>query len=401
MTSPTGDKLVITGAGCLTPLGHDPETFASALADGVCGITSLELPPHCRRGTCLAGQVPDFAERAAEHIPPAQRRRMTRLSQMAAVAAGQALHNGGLSAGNLDTTGLTLGTAFGSSQRSEQFYQELLGKNARLVNPGLFPETVPNAAAGQVAILFGLRGPNCTVCEQAVSSEAGLILARDMLLAGMAERFLVLGLEEVSPALLMGMDSLDLLRNGQESGPKSLSLSSRTIPGEAAVALLVETEAAATSRGQTPLARVVDIRHRGPAVRRPKFLQVRASLEALISSARDQCGHLGGNAVMGGTFLASVDGAHRSALADQLGEAARICVPEYATGSLMGAGLLRCLTACLMMDGWPVPLRRINAATDASIPEQCRSEQPQPPERVLTTAVSPGGGAALVVLAKE
>jgi len=371
----------------------------SALAAGARGITNVELPAESRHDRCLAGQLTDFREQAQRFIPAAQRRRMTRLSQMAAAAAGQALEAAGLLQGSSNGLGLVLGTAFGSSGRSEQFYQELLSKGARLVNPGLFPETVPNAAAGQLAILYGLQGPNCTVCEQAVSSETALQLAGDMLQAGMADRFLVVGVEEASPALLKGLDSLELLRN-TEAEPDGLTLSGRTIPGEAAVACVIESQAA-TARQAFPLARLRDIRLGGQAVRRPKYFRVGSSLKKGLADLQADWGDLGRTAVMSGSFLEPVDREHWSALADCLGPDAQICVPEYATGHLMGAGLLRCLTGVMALQGLPVPLRSLAKEPSSKAADFSTDRAAGASNRLTVSAVSPGGGAAVILLDKE
>ncbi|MBS1911403.1 MAG: hypothetical protein JST22_05405 [Bacteroidetes bacterium] len=110
----------------------------------------------------------------------------------------QALGNESTASSNC--RGLVLGSSSGPAHQIVEFMTEVRRAGARLANPGLFPLTVPNAAAGLLAIELGCRGPNLTFNDGASSSLDAMAAAADLLNTDCAEIVLAAALESGIPA---------------------------------------------------------------------------------------------------------------------------------------------------------------------------------------------------------
>ncbi len=392
-------KVYISGMACLTAYGLH-------LDDLVCGLAShpalTEVLPLGKRAVSVpCGQIPEFKEALAHYAKPLVRRKMSRLSKMAVTAAGDALAASGLLAADNGDCGVVLGTAFGSTAQSDLFFADLLSQGALKVNPGYFPETVPNAPAGQVSILFGLQGANTTVCQQTLSSEHALALAADLLHNGMAQRMVVVGVEEMSPALLSGLQACGQLQKWGASSRAEISLASRSRVGEASVALVLETEASLVGRQATALARLHDVVTAGAASWPAVYHKVAPGVERMVAGlAKEENAKV--DAVIAGTsFLKQVDTLHLASLATILGDQVPCVLPDYGTGNVMGAGLLRTALAVTLVSGGQLPCRLLGDSLPGHLPyAKLYSGQTGPVDHVLATAVSPGGGAAGVLVGR-
>jgi 3-oxoacyl-[acyl-carrier-protein] synthase II len=388
---------VITAAACLTPAGHDPDRLLAALRGPMAGIR----PVASREGRApdvLAGIIDSPEGLDKRYVPAGLRRRMNRLSLLSCAAVGQVLDQAGLCAGERGETGLILATAFGGTSQCARFFGGLLTEGDRLVNPALFPETVPSAPSGQAGLCFGLGGPSTTVCQQSLSSEYALLIARQMLGSGLAERLVVLAVEEMGPPLLEGLAALGLVKRPDEMTPEGIRLSPRGVPGEAAVALLLETARAARDRGASPLAELVGVAAGGAALASARFGRIGHNTAELTQCACQAHG-LPDLVVAAGTFLEKADTGQWQALARVLGPETAVTVPEYATGHLCGAGLLRTVLAAWAVSGRDIPCASLGAPLPRVIaPAGLFSRTARRSRLAMTHAATPGGGAAVVCL---
>lgn len=386
---------VITAAACLTPAGHDPDRLLAALAGPVAGIRPTARRED-RAADVLAGIIDSAEGLDKRYVPAGQRRRMNRLSLLSCAAVGMALDQAGLTETQRGDTGLILATAYGGTSQCARFFDGLLAEGDRLVNPALFPETVPSAPSGQAGQCFGLRGPSTTVCQQSLSSEYAVLLASRLLASGMAERLVVLAVEEMAPALLDGLAALGLLKRPGEMTADGIRLSPRTVPGEAAVALLLETADAARDRGAAPLAELVGVAAGGEALASARFGRIGHNTAELAKRACQTHGRPD-LVVASGTFLEAADTAQWRALADVLGPDTRVTVPEYATGHLYGAGLLRTALAVWAVAGHDIPCARLGDPLPEVIAPAALFPRTAGRVRLaMTHAATPGGGAATV-----
>lgn len=393
MTAP----VYITGMACLSGYGLTLDDLCHNLGEyPTCG----QVVPAAGRAEAVAcALLPDFKESLAPYAKPMLRRKMSRLSKMAVTAVGDALAAAGLSGQDNSRCGVVLGTAFGSTAQSALFYGDFLDKGAMKVNPGYFPETVPNAPAGQISIIFGLQGPNTTVCQQALSSEHALALAHDLLVTGMAHRLVVVGVEEMSPALLAGLQACGQLQRWTAAAGHEISLERRLRVGEAAVALVLESRQGLEKRRGTGLARLHGVVTAGAATWPAIYHEVGSSVSAVL-------GRLGSAAcrrveaiVAGASFVGRVDRQHVAALAEHLGDQLPVILPEYGTGMLMGAGLLRTALAVHLVGGGELACRALNRPLpERFLYSDLYDRQVGRLDHALATTVTPGGGAGAVLV---
>lgn len=219
-------RFAVTALGVVSPIGVGEVEFFAALRDGKSGVA------RDADGT-PAARVGEFGAR--QHIAPASLRRLPRLSQLAIVAGKEALAAG---APPYDATriGVVLGTGLGTLEETIAFMRGYLDGGPEAASPLLFPSSVMNAAAGQLALECKLRGPNSTVNHRDASPLAALTMACDLLALGRADALLVGGVDELSAPALAGWRAL----GGFDAG---------LTPGEGAAMLLVEREEDARRRG--------------------------------------------------------------------------------------------------------------------------------------------------------
>ncbi|MFE1508457.1 beta-ketoacyl synthase N-terminal-like domain-containing protein [Streptomyces sp. NPDC058726] len=225
------DEVVVTGFGVITSAGEGAEALWEAYAAG-------RRQGAWEDGLHLARV--EFDRSAAGSARA--RRRMDTISQLAVAVSRAALD----SADAVDdedavaATGVVLGTGIGPMESAERFTVPVLSSGARAANPAVFPATVFNGAAGQVAMALGTKGPTSTLTSGHAAGAAALGVAFDMLRAGRAERLLVPAVEALSPAMLDAYRGIPLF--GSAAGR-------RYTLAEAGIALVLERRSSAERRG--------------------------------------------------------------------------------------------------------------------------------------------------------
>jgi 3-oxoacyl-[acyl-carrier-protein] synthase II len=245
-------RVAITGCGVVSPIGLGRQPFTEALLGGRSGLRPVvgdyEPPLPC----LLAGQVADFD--GGQWLGKKGTRFLDRSTMLAIAAAALALEDGGLGVDEQTTrrVGVVLGTAMGSLKSISDFGREtLLYDRPFLVNPMLFPNTVLNSAAGQVAIWLKLRGINTTVANGQLSSLMAISYAGRAIGLGYADAVLAGGMEELCEQIAWA---------AHHAGYRELLESTRgedVYPGEGASILLVEEWDAAAARGHAALAELL------------------------------------------------------------------------------------------------------------------------------------------------
>ncbi len=223
--------IAVLGLGTIAAPGYGPHSIANAWHSG----SVPEPVPEW----LLAGQE----VRAISNFDPARwlklrgMRPLSRTSQLACVAAAAALDFPSALPYDVSDLGVVLGTRWGSIEPLADFDRSAAQHGPHLVNPQHFPNVVVNAHAGYLGILFGLAGPNMTLCGAGAGMEA-ICQALDMLTLGQAEALLAGAAEGLGTTLLHGMAAKDLAH----------------IPGEGAAFLLLAREA---PENRPALARIV------------------------------------------------------------------------------------------------------------------------------------------------
>lgn len=156
-------RVVITGVGLITPLGHNvPDTWAAILAgrSGFGPLTLVDNPNHTIGGLC---EVKNFDP--AEYMDRKDARRRDRYQQLAVVAAAEAMRQANLSItdDNRERIGITIGTGVGGMRTIVDQEDVLREGGLRRLNPFGITMIMPNGAAGMLAIEYGITGPSTTI----------------------------------------------------------------------------------------------------------------------------------------------------------------------------------------------------------------------------------------------
>lgn len=190
-------RVVITGAGSLSCLADSPAGLHAALCAGQSGLKPIELFATEGLGCHQAGEIRPFDPQS--YLGDRNLRPIDRTSRLMLVAAGQALAGAGWTAATLAEreAGLVLGTTFCSVRTIAEFDRRGLQLGPSYASPLDFANSVINAAAGQAAIWFGLRGLNSTISAGSASGLAALGYAVSHIRGGRAAALLAGGVEEL------------------------------------------------------------------------------------------------------------------------------------------------------------------------------------------------------------
>ena len=195
------NRVVITGIGAITSAGNDAEAFYKACIEGRSGIKPITAFDTTNYPSKLGGMVENFSPE--KFIDPMKIRRMDKVSQLAIVSAIQAIKDSGLliTPENSERAGIVIGTAYGGTATTEEFYVGLLKNGPNATNPMLFPITVPNTAASQVSFELKIKGPNSTFIQKEISAEAAICYAARLVMDNRADAVVAGGVDELNSIL--------------------------------------------------------------------------------------------------------------------------------------------------------------------------------------------------------
>lgn len=162
-------RVVITGLGCVTALSESVDELFTALCEGRSGVSAIASFDTSAYPVRFAGEVKDFD--VTRYIDRREAKRMDRFSEFAVAAAIQAVKDSGLDFAKEDPyrAGTIVGTGIGGIKEIEEQHVRLLEKGPGKVSPFCVPRLMSNAASGNIAIQFGLRGPSFCVSSACAS----------------------------------------------------------------------------------------------------------------------------------------------------------------------------------------------------------------------------------------
>lgn len=215
-------RVVITGMGCISPLGNDPGLLWKNIIDGKSGVKHITHYDTTDFKCKIAAEVLDFDGTAL--FGSREVRRMDRYTQFAVAAAQQALQTSCLTLDdqNRDRTGVIIGTGIGGLNTIFEQMKVFMERGPSRVSPFLVPMMLPDTAAGMVAIYLGLRGPNLAVVSACATGtnaigEAAEIIRRDqadVVLAGGSESVIV-------PIAMAGLSVMGALSERNDDPPRA------------------------------------------------------------------------------------------------------------------------------------------------------------------------------------
>jgi len=188
-------RVVITGSGCVTALAESADEVFAALCEGKNGISVIESFDVSTYPVKFGGEIKNFD--VTKYVEQRESKRMDRFAQFAVAAASQAVSNSGLDFSKEDVfrVGVIVGTGIGGIKEIEEQHIRLLEKGVRRVSPFTVPKLMGNAASGNIAIRYGLAGPNICVTSACASGSHAIGEAFCNIAAGRSDIMITGGAE--------------------------------------------------------------------------------------------------------------------------------------------------------------------------------------------------------------
>ena len=220
-------RVVVTGLGCISPVGNTvSESWANLLAgqSGIDLITQFDASSYACK---FAGEVKGF--NIADYIPEKEARHMDRFIHLGLAAACQAVADSGLPTGDAlgdemaTRIGCNIGSGIGGLPMIEQTHTELTNRGPRRISPFFVPASIINMISGHVSIKFGFKGPNIAVVTACTTGLHAIGLSARMIEYGDCDVMVAGGSEAtVSPLGVGGFAAARALSTRNED-PKTAS----------------------------------------------------------------------------------------------------------------------------------------------------------------------------------
>lgn len=248
-------RVLITGLGVVSSIGIGKDKFWRGLLDGKSGVGPIRSFDASAYSCQIAGEVRDF--KPDDYMPPAEVPKLSRASQFAVAAAKLAIDDAHLDLLRQEKrrVGTVVGTGLGGADIYENQLRRLIeSNNPRRVHPWSVPLTMANAAAAEIAILHGLKGPNMTLSNACSSGSHAIGYGFDLIRMGRADVVIAGGSEAcIVPGVVAGFCSLRAVTVRNEDPERASRPFDKArdgfVLGEGAAVLVLETLENAMERG--------------------------------------------------------------------------------------------------------------------------------------------------------
>ncbi|UCG23910.1 MAG: beta-ketoacyl-ACP synthase II [Chloroflexota bacterium] len=249
-------RVVVTGLGMITPLGHNVTDTWDAILAGRSGLgepTLLGDYDHRVSGVC---EVKEFDP--AESLGRRKARRRDRYEQLATVAANEAMAKADLQVTdqNRERIGVYMGTGIGGIMTLVQQEHVLQKSGLRRLSPFGITMIMPNGASGMLAIDYGINGPSPTITTACAAGNDAIGYAFKAIRAGELDAVLTGGSEAIMTSVAIGgFERAGAVSQRDGGTPRPFDVDrDGLVPGEGAGMLVLESLEHAQSRGATILA---------------------------------------------------------------------------------------------------------------------------------------------------
>lgn len=287
-------RVVVTGMGGITALGHDWQTIRTRMKDGETGIQRMDdWDGKYDLRTRLAGPVTDFSLKGKFNRK--QLRSMGRVAQMAVAATDHALNQAGLRDDTALLRGGRIGIAYGSSFGSTPpvlgFTQLMETGNSNAITATSYIQMMSHTAAVNIGVLYGISGriiPTSTACT---SGSMGIGYAYEAVKYGMQDVMIAGGAEELCPTMVAVFDTLfatSTCNDTPELSPRPYDANrDGLVIGEGAGTLILEEYEHAKARGANILAEIVGFASNsdGAHITQPASDKMQIALEGALRDA--------------------------------------------------------------------------------------------------------------------
>ncbi len=248
------NRVVITGLGCVSPLGNDVASTWDSLVKGKPGIDTITKFDATDFRSRMAGEVKNFDPSSV--IPPSEQKKMDIFIHYALVATAEALQDAGLEiddeVGN--ETGVSVGIGLGGLTTIEKYHEVYLERGPRRITPFFIPMVISNMASGQISLYFNCRNYNASTTSACASSNHSIGDAARIIERGDAKVMVVGGAEAtVTPLGIGGFAAMHALSTRNDNPAAASRPYDRDrdgfVLGEGAGIFIIEDYEFARSRG--------------------------------------------------------------------------------------------------------------------------------------------------------
>ena len=254
MQTDTGDRVVVTGIGLVTPVGNDRASTWRNLLNGESGIDYITAFDTEQHQTRIAGETKGFDPDAV--LGAREAKKLDKFTQFAAVASVEALDHAEIDVADEDPTDIAvlIGSGVGGFLTITEQMHTLATRGPRRVSPFTVPMMLGDMASGQVSMMFGIKGPNFSVVSACATGADSIGEAAEMIRRGRVNVAIAGGTEAaICPIGVAGFNSCKALslRNDEPQRASRPFDSERDgfVLGEGAGVLVLESERHATERG--------------------------------------------------------------------------------------------------------------------------------------------------------
>ena len=410
----TEKRVVITGMGVITPVGLDLASMWQNLICGVSGIGPITYFDTTDFDARIAGEVLGFDP--LNYMSAKEARRMDRFAQYAVAALEQAMAQSKLEVNehNAFLVGANVASAVGGISTYHHEFQVMEEKGPRRINPFLPTMIVVDAAAVQVALRTGARGPNFGIASACASGADSIGLAYEIIRQGRAKAMICGGTDAtIMPISVAAYDRVGALSHRNDEPTKACrpfdGERDGFVPGDGGAVLILEELGFAQRHGAEPMAEVVGYASNSDAIHvtapdkegdgAASCMQMAMECAGL---SRDQIGYI--NAHGTGTLIGDV--AETVAIKLAFGEYAYqvpISATKSITGHLIGgAGALEaaiCVQA-LCTGMLPPTINQTTPDPQCDLDYVPNCARKTDPEFVMTNSFGFGGHNATLILKK-
>ena len=406
------NRVAITGAGVVSPIGSTLRDFHASLTAGRSGIARLKSEVAAGSGVEVAASVDWDASR---FFAPVEAGSLDRASQFALTAAAQAIEASAL---DLETAareriGVYWGTGMGGASALDAAYKTIYGADTWRLRPLTLVMAMANAAGAGIAMRHGLRGPFANYSTACSSSAMAIGEAMRTIAAGRADAIVAGGSESLlTPGTLAAWQALRTLAPADRDDPAASCKPfdrrrSGLVLGEGAAALVLESEHHARARGAHIHAYVTGYGNSCDAfhISRPDAAgQSRAMHEALAEAdiAPGDVGYINAH----GTATAIGDVVEAEAIRSVFGASGvRVSSTKSLHGHLLGgAGALELAASLLVLEEGVLPptafLEEPDGACELNHVAR-KAERVSPPRAIVSNSFAFGGSNVVLVAVRD
>lgn len=258
------NKVVVTGMGCISPIGNTIKEYWEALLQGKSGVDLIKSFDTEKFETKIAAEIKNFD--ADQYIDRKEARRMELFSQYALAAAQQAIADAELPLDKIDMNraGVVLGTGIGGMNIYHREFVKFLEGGPRKISPFFVPGMIPDIAPGHVSIRFGFKGPNFSTVSACASSTHSIGISMRIIRYGDADIMVAGGTESTITEMCVGGFIAARAISTRNDAPQKASRPFDAdrdgfVIGEGSGILILESEEHAKKRGARIYAEIAGI----------------------------------------------------------------------------------------------------------------------------------------------